>query len=160
MSKAFTKDDADAPEVVPFVHVAPGERRLVTWDGYRAMQQELARLQEQERPQDASLEARAQGAARDARITLLQARLAAATPAQPPADQTRVFFGARVTLRDSKGNMKRWRIVGPDEADAPAGLISVESPLARAILGQAVGGEVDVELPRGEDVITVLDIAY
>lgn len=163
MSKAFTKDDADTPDVVPMVHLNPGERRLVTWDGFRAMQQELAQLLDEERPRlagSADLEIQSRLKALDARIASLQARLSVVTPADPPADASRVFFGARVKVRDGSGKVKTWRIVGPDEADAQRGLISVQSPIAKALLGKARGEQVDVELPRGDDELTILDVGY
>src|SRR2546423_829540 len=51
---------------------------------------------------------------------------------QRPADRTRVFFGARVEVEDEGGGRRSYHIVGPDEANAAAGDISVDSPLARA----------------------------
>lgn len=164
MSKAFTRDDVDVPEVVPVLRVDPGQRRLVTWDGYRQMQQELSRLMDDERPgllrHSEALEFQSRLRELDTRIAMLQARLSVVTPAEPPADTERVYFGARVRVRDESGAVKTWRIVGPDEADAARGLISVQSPISRALLGKAAGDEVDVELPRGDDVLTILSVTY
>jgi transcription elongation factor GreB len=66
-----------------------------------------------------------------------------------PADASRVYFGAWVEIADESGESKTYRIVGADEADASRGYISVDSPLARALLKQAKGDVVKVRLPAG-----------
>jgi len=77
-----------------------------------------------------------------------------------PADAKRVFFGAWVELADDKGEMKTYRIVGPDETDASKGLISVDSPLARALLKRAEGEVVTAQLPGGETEFEVVKVSY
>lgn len=77
-----------------------------------------------------------------------------------PADAKRVFFGAWVELADDKGEMKTYRIVGPDETDASQGLISVDSPLARALLKRAEGEVVTAQLPAGEAEIEIVKVRY
>ena len=77
-----------------------------------------------------------------------------------PADAKRVFFGARVEIVDDKGDTKRYRIVGPDEADASQGLISVDSPLARALLKRAEGEVVTAKLPGGESELEIVSVRY
>jgi transcription elongation factor GreB len=72
----------------------------------------------------------------------------------------RAFFGAWVELEDEAGSRVRYRIVGPDEADVKAGRLSVESPLARALLGKEVGESVVVERPRGAVEYTVTQVDY
>jgi transcription elongation factor GreB len=72
----------------------------------------------------------------------------------------RVFFGAWVTLEDGEGQQLRYRLVGPDEFDVSRGLISVESPLGRALLGKEVDDAVVVERPRGQMAYTLLSIGY
>lgn len=62
-------------------------------------------------------------------------------PALQPVDETR--FGARVTLRDARGGLRVYHIVGEDEADAASGAISWNSPLARRLLGLRVGDGVN-----------------
>ena len=69
--------------------------------------------------------------------------------AQPPSDPQRVFFGARVTLADANGATRDYRIVGPDEFDQEPGGISMDAPLARALLGKALDDEVTVALADG-----------
>jgi transcription elongation factor GreB len=54
----------------------------------------------------------------------------------------------------------RYRIVGPDETDAAASYISMDSPLGRALLGKTVDTEVSVALPAGPTTFTVVDVAY
>jgi transcription elongation factor GreB len=68
---------------------------------------------------------------------------------RPPSDPRRVFFGAWVSLEDDAGAVSRYRIVGPDEFDAASGYISMDSPLARALMKKALDDEVTVEVPGG-----------
>jgi len=75
-----------------------------------------------------------------------------------PADAKRVFFGAWVELADDKGDLKTYRIVGPDET--AAGCISVDSPLARALLKHAEGDVVTAQLPGGESEIEIVKVRY
>ena len=68
---------------------------------------------------------------------------------ESPAENTRVFFGAWVTLEDEKGQETEYRIVGPDEFDPARHYISVDSPLAQALLKKAVDDDVRVKTPAG-----------
>ena len=77
-----------------------------------------------------------------------------------PDDLDRVFFGAWVTVEDEEGEEHRYRIVGPDEIDLTKGLISVDSPLARALLKKTIDDEVVVGLPEGEAVYSVVKVSY
>lgn len=78
-----------------------------------------------------------------------------------PTDRAAVFFGAVVELeRLDSGDVVRYRIVGPDETDAAAGCISIDSPLARALLKRRVDDEVDVVLPGGPARFGLLAIDY
>ncbi|HUH37644.1 MAG TPA: transcription elongation factor GreB, partial [Spongiibacteraceae bacterium] len=77
-----------------------------------------------------------------------------------PGDRSKVFFGAWVTVEDEAGETQRFRIVGPDEFDLSAGLLSMDSPLARALLGKQVDDEVSVRTPEGERVWYVAGIEY
>ncbi|MFM7273810.1 MAG: transcription elongation factor GreB [Gammaproteobacteria bacterium] len=77
-----------------------------------------------------------------------------------PKDRDRVFFGAWVTLEDDEGKETRYRIVGPDEFDVARGWISMNSPLARAILGKRLDDAVRVRTPAGEREFVVAGIAY
>ncbi len=66
-----------------------------------------------------------------------------------PEDDKKVFFGAWVELEDEAGNIKHYRIVGPDEFDVKKGLISMDSPLARALLNKREGDDILVQGPNG-----------
>jgi transcription elongation factor GreB len=77
-----------------------------------------------------------------------------------PPQQDKVFFGAFVTLEDEQGAVVKYRIVGADEIDPALGFISVDSPMARALLGNCVDAEVKVVLPEKQAVFTVLEISY
>ena len=71
-----------------------------------------------------------------------------------------MFFGAWAELEDDSGVRKRYRIVGADETDAAAGLISVDSPLAQQLLKKQVGDSVEVELPAGTRRYMIISIRY
>ncbi len=78
-----------------------------------------------------------------------------------PADHGRVYFGAQVELElVNSGETRRYRIVGPDETDAALGLISVDSPMARALLGKRVDDEFEAELPGGRQQFALLALSY
>jgi len=79
---------------------------------------------------------------------------------EPPTDPNRVFFGGWVTLEDEDGNEKTYRIVGADESDLDKGYISLDSPVARALLGKREGDEVTVKVPKGDVFYTVLGVEY
>jgi transcription elongation factor GreB len=97
----------------------------------------------------------------DRRIRFLQKRLDELVVVdRPPSDMSRIFFGARVRLEDPSGIEYEYRIVGPDEFDLDKGLISIDSPLARALLKKTVNDEVVVPLPKGQQHYTVLEIRY
>ena len=75
-------------------------------------------------------------------------------------DQERVFFGAWVTVQNDRGEELRYRLVGPDESDPDQGLISVESPIGRALMGRREDDEVRVQRPAGPTELTILSISY
>lgn len=78
-----------------------------------------------------------------------------------PSDPDAVFFGAHVELEDTdSGELMRYRIVGPDETDAKAGWISIDSPLARAMLKKRVDDEFEAMLPAGPVRFAVVAVEY
>ncbi len=77
-----------------------------------------------------------------------------------PTQQNRVFFGAFVTLEDGEGAVVRYRIVGADEIDPVRGYISVDSPMARALLGKKINDEIAVVLPQSRAAFKVLKIEF
>lgn len=96
----------------------------------------------------------------DRRLRFLGNRLDALTMvSEAPPDDGRVYFGSRVTLEDEDGNEVCYRIVGADEWDMARGEISVDSPLARAILGKSLDDEVLVKRPKGDMWYTIVDIS-
>ena len=97
----------------------------------------------------------------DSRVRFLNKRLDELEVVdRAPADQSKVRFGAWVTLESEDGAEQRWRIVGPDEFDVTAGKLSMDSPMARAVLGKGVDDEVVVRSPSGEQVYYVTQISY
>jgi transcription elongation factor GreB len=97
----------------------------------------------------------------DSRVRFLNKRLDELEVVQRPPDNTdKIFFGAWVTLEDEAGEEQRWRIVGPDEFDLAAGKLSMDSPMARSLLGKGRDDEVLVRSPSGEQVYYVTGISY
>lgn len=98
----------------------------------------------------------------DSRVHYLQQRLPAFKVVESaPSDSGRVFFGATVTVADSRtGEEKAYRIVGGDESDFASGAISIDSPLARALLKKTEGDTVRVNLPGGEVELEVVEVSY
>ncbi len=79
---------------------------------------------------------------------------------RPPDDTGKVRFGAWVELADPGGVARCYRIVGADETDAGKGWVSVDSPVARALVGKQAGDEVAVRLPDGDILLEVLEVRY
>lgn len=98
----------------------------------------------------------------DARIRFLTKRIDELTvvDAGPRKEADRVYFGAWVTVEGEDGDRQRYRLVGPDEFDATAGLISVDSPVGRSLMGQRLGDEVVVRRPKGDTVYEILEVDY
>jgi transcription elongation factor GreB len=97
----------------------------------------------------------------DRRVRFLSKRLDGITVVtEPPSDPNRVFFGAWVTVEDEDGNESTYRIVGPDESDVDKGWISMDAPVARALLGKRDGDDVLVKRPKGDITYTITDIRY
>ncbi|MGF6667130.1 transcription elongation factor GreB [Pseudomonas monsensis] len=97
----------------------------------------------------------------DSRVRFLTKRLEALkVVSEKPSDPNKVYFGAWVTIEDEDGKQSRYRIVGPDELDLKLGLISIDSPLARALIGKALDAEVRVQTPTGEQFVYVVAIDY
>ena len=77
-----------------------------------------------------------------------------------PTDSSAIYFGAWFSIEDDDGRRQDLRIVGPDESDAALGWISVDSPLARAVLRKRVDDEFESELPGGRRAFVVLAVSY
>lgn len=152
---------------------------LVTREGYERLRAEFDELWRRQRPEvvAALAAAAAEGdrsenaeyqyrkkqlAGIDRRVRYLGKRLEQLRVVEdPPADQALVYFGAWVELEwVDTGETRRYRIVGPDESDAGRGWISVDSPLARAVLRRRVDDELLVELPTGPARVAVVAVSY
>ena len=152
----------------------------MTVEGAERLKTELHRLKSVERPAviQALADARSHGdlsenadydAAKErqgfieGRISEVEAKLANAQvidPASIDADG-RVVFGATVEIEDlASGDRKAYQIVGDDEADIKASKISVNSPIARALIGKSEGDTADVHAPGGVRSYEVLGVRY
>jgi transcription elongation factor GreB len=160
MSKAFTKDDArEAPLVLPRRAPLPDDvPNYVTSRGLALLHEELANERRRLAGGNVTPE---QHALHVARLAAIEQRIASAvlvdSRAQP---KERVRFGATVEVQSSSGARRRYHIVGVDEADAARGSIAFVAPLARSLLGKAVGDVATVTTPAGEDELEILAIAY
>jgi transcription elongation factor GreB len=98
----------------------------------------------------------------DRRLGWLSRRMKAAKVVDPTRqeDRSRVFFGATVTIADEDDNQRTLTLVGDDEADAGAGRIGWNCPLARALRGAGVGDLRRVQLPAGEREYEVIEVRY
>ena len=97
----------------------------------------------------------------DRRVRYLQKRLPALTVVDTlPGNRDQVFFGAWVTLENEEGEERTFRIVGADEIDPRQGWISVDAPMARALLKRGLGDEISVTAPHGRTIWYIVDIRY
>ncbi|MBE2250490.1 MAG: transcription elongation factor GreB [Myxococcus sp.] len=99
----------------------------------------------------------------DRRLRFLQKRVEGLTVVDPTQqkDPSRVFFGATVTLQNEEDETRTtYQLVGPDETELKSGRISIDSPVARALIGKRQGDSVTVMRPKGEADFTVLTIRY
>lgn len=97
----------------------------------------------------------------DSRVRFLSKRMEILTVVDRlPDDRSKVFFGAWVTLEDDDGNEKTYQIVGPDEFDVARQKLSMDSPLAKAMLGKRLDDEIVLKKPEGEDVFYISAIEY
>ena len=179
MSKAFTKEtDADDDDLaLPPLPV--GGKNYITPAGYARLRDELLGLMDDERPKvvdivhwAASNGDRSEngdyiyGKKRlreiDRRIRFLTQRLEIADITDPSAHhgKNQVFFGATVTYEDDAGIERAITILGIDEADTLAGQVSWVAPVARALLKSRVGDEVNLVMPDGVRVLSVLGVDY
>ncbi len=97
----------------------------------------------------------------DSRMRFLQKKLSELTLVdRTPDDTSRVFFGAWVEIEDTNGSVYRYRIVGCDEIDPDRNFISVDSPMAKALLGRTEGDRVILSRPNGTAAFVVTSISY
>ncbi|MCY4153446.1 MAG: transcription elongation factor GreA [Aestuariivita sp.] len=154
------------------------EKIPFTPQGYAALEIELKTLKTIERPAiiAAIAEARAHGdlsenaeyhSAKEkqsfieGRIKELDAAIGRANVIDPSKLSGAIKFGATVSVIDEDSDEEStWKIVGEYEADVEQRLISIRSPLARALIGRDVGDSVEVQTPRGSKSYEIMDIKY
>lgn len=152
----------------------------ITKRGAELLKEELQRLKHVERPAvvQAIAEARAQGdlsenaeydAAKDkqgfieGRIKEIEGKLSAAQIIDPSTLDAggRVVFGSTIEMEiEATGDVVTYQIVGDDEADLKQGLISISSPIARALIGKEAGDVAKVQAPGGERIYEIIDVRY
>ena len=156
----------------------PTSSKYITPEGFQRLQVELDFLWKTKRPEvtQSVREAAAQGDRSenaeyiygkkqlreiDRRIRFLRKRLEDMTVVSAkPSDPNRVFFGAWVTLEDEAGNRVRYRIVGPDEIDAEKSYISMDAPMAKALMGKQVDDDIRVRTPNNVLDYIITEISY
>ncbi len=97
----------------------------------------------------------------DHRLRFLSERMDSLTVVEPKRDRSgRAFFGAWVSVEQEDGEARTWRLVGADEFDVARGLLSVDSPMGRALLGKREGDVVTVQRPAGTTVVTIVAVGW
>lgn len=158
---------------------APSSTAIITRVGYERLRAEMDELWRVRRPEvvKALAAAAAEGDRSenaeytyrkkqlgeiDRRVRYLSKRLPSLKVVDTtPSDRQRVFFGALVDVETiDSGDTQRYRIVGPDETDARQGWISIDSPLARAMLGKRCDDELEAMLPDGPQRFVIVAVDY
>jgi len=152
--------------------------RYITPEGEQALREELQFLWKEKRPEvtqavreAAALGDRSENAEYiygkkqlreiDRRGRFLTKRLEEVTVVDRlPDDQEKVFFGAWVTIEDENGEEQTYRLVGADEFDLDRGYLSINSPMARALIGKRLDDEVSVRTPEGFKSVWITGIRY
>ncbi|NMP33142.1 transcription elongation factor GreB [Thalassotalea sp. M1531] len=150
----------------------------ITREGYERLDRELKYLWKDERPkvtkavsEAAALGDRSENAEYiygkkrlreiDRRVRFLNKRLEDLQIVYPEKQQEgKAYFGAWVTVIDEDDNEFTYRIVGVDEWDVKKGEISIDSPVARALIGKQVDDEIVVKTPDGERYLEIIKIWY
>ena len=156
----------------------PVSSKYITPEGKKRLEEELDFLWRKKRPEvtkavsDAAAEGdRSENAEYiyrkkqlreiDSRVRFLRKRLENMKAVDSiPDDQSRVFFGAWVTVEDEAGKEIRYRIVGPDETEFQKEYISMDAPLGKSLMGKGLDAEVEVETPQGKKLLCIVDIDY
>jgi len=156
----------------------PAGSKFATAEGARRLREELDHLWRIQRPQvtRAVQEAAAQGDRSenaeyiygkkqlreiDRRVRFLRKRLEGlVVVSRRPDDTSRVYFGAWVRIEDDEGHETELRIVGPDEIDPARRYVSMDSPIARALMRRGRGDEFTVEVPGGRRTYVVTEVRY
>ena len=155
---------------------APKSSPYITPQGHAALQQEVKDLWAKRRiVNDALAAAAAEGdrsenaeyiyrkkeqAGIDRRIRYLQKRIPDLKVIDKVGNTEKIFFGAYVQLEKDNGDEIKYRIVGPDETNTQQGDISIDSPLAKALLKKTIDDEVTIVIDGDKTNYTVIDITY
>ena len=148
----------------------------ITPEGRTALEEELASLWQRRGVTTAALAAAAAEGDRsenaeyiyrkkelreiDRRLGHLQRRIPQLKVVDAVQSRDRIYFGAWVTVEDEAGIEITWRLVGPDEFARHPGYISIDAPLARALLGKGVDDEVTVVVSNRKNSYLILEIEY
>jgi transcription elongation factor GreB len=178
MSKAFTKEDNDAPdEELEAPQIPAGGKNYISAAGFARLQAELRELVEVERPEVVKTVAWAAsngdrsengdyiyGKKRlreiDRRVRFLIKRLEnAEVVASAGRDTDQIFFGATVRVRSAAGE-RTITILGLDEVDPARGIVSWISPIAKALIKAREGDIVTLRAPSGEEKLEILEVSY
>jgi transcription elongation factor GreB len=178
MSKAFTKEDNDAPdEELEAPEIPASGKNYISAAGFARLQAELRELVEVERPEVVKTVAWAAsngdrsengdyiyGKKRlreiDRRVRFLIKRLESAeVVASAGRDTDQVFFGATVRVRSAAGE-RTVTILGLDEVDPARGIVSWISPIAKALIKAREGDTVTLRAPSGEEKLEILEVSY
>lgn len=152
--------------------------RYITPEGMAALRAEVHQLWKVERPQVTAVvhEAAKNGDRSengdyiygkrrlreiDSRVRFLTKRIDAVEVVdQLPSDKDKIYFGAWVTIEDEDGNTQTYRIVGPDEFDLAKNKLSMDAPMARALLGKRIGDDIVFNSPSGERELYIAAVSY
>jgi transcription elongation factor GreB len=143
MSKAFTSEDTPDTVILGRPVEVSGAKRLITEAGFQTLRAACQHLKQQ-----------IEGADPEARPSLqhqlaLKEAILASVDVSVPKDNARALLGCTVTLKDTTGAQRQFRLVGVDEVDAKRGHISPQSPLGAALWGKQVGDSVEFERQSG-----------
>lgn len=155
---------------------APASSPYITPAGFAALQQELDEIWLRRRDVVKALSAAAAEGDRsenaeyiyrkkelgglDRRIRYLQKRIPSLNVVKETPAGDAIYFGAYVEICDDAGDTRTYRIVGPDETDAKTAAISIDSPLAKALLKKRVDDDVQVTIGEKTSTVSVLSIRY
>ncbi len=178
MSKAFTKEDSEAPEEELEAPAPPSaSKNYISPAGFSRLKAELRELVEVERPGVVKTVAWAAsngdrsengdyiyGKRRlreiDRRVRFLIKRLENAEVVQSSGrDTDQIFFGAHVKVK-GKNEVREITILGLDEVDPARGIVSWISPIAKALLKAREGDSVTLRTPGGEEKLEILEVSY
>lgn len=163
MSKAFTKEDDDSAETLPDLPQSP-HPNYVTPEGLAALQDRLHKIcaeliESRANKDDITTHLAVAVAERDTRF--VEERIRRAILIDPRTHPPGVIaFGATIEVIDEDGESQIYRIVGEDEADPTRGLITLFSPLGRALIGAKVRDVVVWERPKGQVELEIAAIRF